>query len=130
MVVGALLIFAVGIAEDRLTRQKSAVNLSTGKFKRCSEIGQIFRRFGFLPEKQGKTCQYRQRNTRRRQPDFLPVMAGSGHIAVDDEAADVAERLDAKRTGGLSSEGRAWESQFKLMPLTRRSWEEVFADLG
>jgi hypothetical protein len=38
----------------------------------------------------------------------------------------VAEALDAQRTGAPSGHDRAWESQFKLMPLTRRRWEDVF----
>lgn len=44
----------------------------------------------------------------------------------------VAEALDAKRTGaakGSASGGhRAWESQFKLTPLIKRRYEEVFSD--
>ena len=47
------------------------------------------------------------------------------YAAILSRPAWIAEALDAKRTGGASGEARAWESQFKLMPLTTRSWEDV-----
>ncbi|MCK6549793.1 GH3 auxin-responsive promoter family protein [Myxococcota bacterium] len=40
----------------------------------------------------------------------------------------IAEALDAKRTGAPMGASRAWESQFKLTPLIKRRYEEVFSD--
>ncbi|MSQ04277.1 MAG: hypothetical protein EXR71_20755 [Myxococcales bacterium] len=37
----------------------------------------------------------------------------------------VAEALDARRVGPDQGASRGWESQFKLMPLTRVRWEEL-----
>lgn len=36
----------------------------------------------------------------------------------------VAEALDGRREGAIGGAARGWESQFKLMPLTRVRWEE------
>jgi hypothetical protein len=60
--------------------------------------------------------EYRAKRTSQR---LAPPVA---HVLPYDT---VAEHLDAARTGGSTGNARGWDSQFKLMPLTRRLWEET-----